>query len=191
MIAVAELFHKVSNSFLITNVKISSNFTWLDNQSELTLTVYKSFKKTSDFYWFNNVNKYRHTWSQESRGRKGREKRFYFAFSQWDNLFHATNYLNKILLEIELLLVFLWRKKNLSHMRHNEGDRNIDASSRKRFKFMLLCFWERSNTLMMGKSTWTMRSCLTGERNWMFSHKYRVRSSWKRIRRVKLIQLLA
>lgn len=36
-------------------------------------------------------------------------------------------------------------------MRHNEGDGNIDASSRKRFKFMLLLVFGRSNILMMGK----------------------------------------
>lgn len=63
----------------------------------------RTFKKTSDFYWFNNVNKYHHTWPRSRGGEEGavERKTILFAFSQWDNLFGTTNYLNKILLEIE------------------------------------------------------------------------------------------
>lgn len=56
-------------------------------------------------------------------------------------------------------------------MRHNEGDGNIDASSQKRFKFMLLLVFGRSNILMMGTER---RFDTLPSRNWTFLHVSRV-----------------
>ena len=49
---------------------------------------------------------------EEGREQKrGAKETILFAFSRWDNLFHTTNYLNKILLEIETSVFFLLQFK--------------------------------------------------------------------------------